>query len=222
MIRSTLAILVAAAALSGCATRGPATPDASPAQPSPAPAAAVPLSPPADAHQGPGPAPFTSRVVQVDVTVGLEVVSSGLGYWLDHGVVLTSLHAVNSVPPDGGLVVRADGRSFNASTWAGGNRTDLDAAILYVHNRDKQGALPALVEPCAEGVAPTPDDVLLTPSSNMPIPTTMHPQLSGAAVYSPSGDCRLGVLSPDPSDAKRPRVTPISAQAILEKALPED
>jgi hypothetical protein len=222
MTRVTLAILVAAASLSGCATRGPTSVDAPDAAASQVPSLAVPLDPPANAHQGPGPAPFTSRVVQVDVTVGLEVVSSGLGYWLDHGVVLTSLHAVNTVPPDGGLVVRADGQSFNASTWAGGNRTDLDAAILYVHNGDKQGALPALVEPCAEGVAPTPDDVLLTPSSSIAIPTTMHPQLSGAAVYSPSGDCRLGVLNPDPSDPTRPRVTPISAQAILEKALPED
>lgn len=219
MTRSTFALLLVSLALSGCATlpRDHATstdptPDGEAAAAKPPEAAA--------AHEGQGVAPFATRVVQVDVTVGLLVVSSGLGYWLDHGVVLTSLHAVNSVPPNGGLVIRSGGQSFNASTWVGGNRTDLDAAILYVHDREQQGPLPPGLAPCADGIVATPDDRLLTLEGELPVPTRMDPALSGAAVYSPSGDCRLGLLAPDVRDPTVPRVTPISAQALLEKSLP--
>lgn len=225
MNRSTLAVLLLTATLAGCATRGtvpaPAPEPVDDATVPPAAESTPPPAPSASPQSGKGPVAFRSRVVQVDVTEGLTVVSSGLGYWIAPGVVLTSLHAVNSVPPTGGLVVRADGESFNASTWAGGNRTDLDAAILFVHEREKQGELPPLLEPCADGIVLTPEDRLLTPAGPVAVPSTMDPKLSGATVYSASGDCRLGVLSSDPATPSTPRITPISAQAILEKALPD-
>lgn len=165
---------------------------------------------------------ITSGVVQIDVTVGPQVVSTGLGYWLEHGVVLTALRTVNNVPPNGGLIVRAGGKFFNASTWSAGNYEDLDAAVLYVHERASHGPLPELIPACVDGIEPTPEDRLLTTSGEIAIPDLMTPELTGAAVYSPSGECRRGILSSAPDDLRTPRVTPISAQRTLQATLPKE
>lgn len=154
-------------------------------------------------------APDVSHHVAVDVVLDGQRVGGGQGTWLEPGLVVTTLDAVNDVPPTGELVVRAgDDIRLPASLWTGGNLEDANVAFLFVHRPEDFGALAQLPRQrlCALPVtAPAPSQL-----------DVAEPSQSGTPVSGPDG-CVAGLLSVREGQAV---VVPLDALKLVARGLP--
>jgi hypothetical protein len=171
------------------------------------------------------PADTTPRLghdLAVDVVLDGQRVGGGQGTWLEPGVVLTTLDAVNDVPPTGELIVRAgDGTRLSASVWTGGNPVDANAAYLFVHHPDRFGALARL--PAQSLCASAPQVLLAThPGDSTPEPLALsrypasQPELTGSIVRGPDG-CIAGLVTVRQDEAT---LVPLEALQLVARSLP--
>lgn len=166
--------------------------------------------------------PTLSHDVAVDVVLDGQRVGGGQGTWLDAGLVLTTLDAVNDVPPTGELIVRAmDGTRLSASLWTAGNPVDANAAYLFVHHPDRFGALARL--PAQSLCASAPQVLLAThPSDSTPEPLALsrypasQPELTGSIVRGPDG-CIAGLVTVRQDEAT---LVPLEALQLVARSLP--
>lgn len=158
----------------------------------------------------------------VDVVLDGQRVGGGQGTWLEPGLVLTTLDAVNDVPPTGELIVRAgDGTRLSASVWSGGNPDDANAAYLFVHHPDRFGTLAHL--PRQSLCATAPKALLaIHPGDPAPEPLDLarfppaQASLSGSIVRSPDG-CIAGLVSVRESEAA---LVSLEALQLVARSLP--
>lgn len=161
--------------------------------------------------------------LRVDVELNGQRVGGGQGTWFQQGVVLTTLDAVNDVPPTGELVVRAaDGTRLSASLWAGGNPLDANAAYLFVHSPERFGALaelsdqPLCAQEPAKHLATHPGHS--SPSSlDLSLFSASQPSLSGTVLRGEDG-CISGLVA---VREDRVEVVPLTALHHVAKGIPE-
>lgn len=166
--------------------------------------------------------PTLSHDVAVDVVLDGQRVGGGQGTWLDAGLVLTTLDAVNDVPPTGELIVRAaNGTRLSASLWTAGNPNDANAAYLFIHHPERFGALAEL--PAQALCASTPSE-LLAAHPGEPAPAALaidrfsgtDVSLTGTVVRDPAG-CIAGLVS---VFEERVTLVPLEALQLVANALP--
>lgn len=158
----------------------------------------------------------------VDVVLDGQRVAGGQGTWLEPGVVLTTLDAVNDVPPTGELIVRAgDGTRLSASVWTGGNPLDANAAYLFVHHPERFGALARL--PAQSLCAATPQVLMAThPGDSAPEPLDLsrfppsQAALTGSIVRGPDG-CIAGLVTVSENNAT---LVPLQALQLVARSVP--
>jgi hypothetical protein len=154
-------------------------------------------------------APELSHHVAVDVVLDGQRVGGGQGTWLEPGLVVTTLDAVNDVPPTSELVIRAGGDiRLPASLWTGGNLDDANVAFLFVHHPEKFGALRELPH---QHLCESP--VNAADPGHFDAPT---PSLSGTPVAGPEG-CVAGLLSVRDGEVV---VVPLDALKLVARGLP--
>jgi hypothetical protein len=150
--------------------------------------------------------------VRISVQVGQHRVSAAQGIWVRPGVVLTTLDAVNTVPPTGELVVHTQEGDFPASLWVGGNPSDTNIALLYVHPVRPFGALHAL--PARPMCSQTPPLETLRAPDARPAADALGATdtLTGTPLFAPSG-CVGGLIAVLPGQL--PALVPADALARL-------
>lgn len=159
--------------------------------------------------RAPAPSASLSHVVAVDVVLDGQRVGGGQGTWLEPGLVVTTLDAVNDVPPTGELVVRAGSDiRLSASLWTGGNLEDANVAYLFVHHPESFGALGRLPRQslCASDAGARDGDPIDVPA----------PSLSGTPIHGPAG-CVAGLLSVRAGEVV---VVPLDALELVARGLP--